>query len=132
VARPRLWSAEFPNLYQMSVDLKSQGKVIEHTSQHIGIREVTIRDGVLLLNGTPIKLAGMCRHEIYPTIGSAVGEEVWRKDLTLMKAANLNAVPTSHYPYGAGFYAVGDEMGLDAGAEGRICSAQMVPTGPAP
>ena len=113
VSRPRLWSAEHPNLYLLTIELKdSKGKVIETVTRRIGIREVSIKKGVLLVNGTPVKLAGMCRHDVYLSMGTAVDEEVWRKDLTLMKAANVNAVRTSHYPYGAGFYDLCDEMGF--------------------
>lgn len=113
VANPRLWSAEHPNLYPLTVELKGDdGKVIERVTRRIGIREVTIKDGVLLLNGTPVKLTGICRHDVEPDLGTAVGEELWRKDLTLMREANINAVRTSHYPYGSGFYDLCDEMGF--------------------
>jgi len=113
VSRPRLWSAEHPHLYRLTVELRdSKGRVIEKVTRRIGIREVSIKDGVLLVNGTPVKLTGMCRHDVYLSLGTAVNEEVWRKDLTLMKAANVNAVRTSHYPYGSGFYDLCDEMGF--------------------
>lgn len=126
VANPRLWSAEFPELYTLSVDLKTAGgEMIEHTSQRIGIRNITIKDGVFLVNGTPVKLAGMCRHEIYPTLGTAINEAVWRKDLELMKAANVNAIRTSHYPYGAGFYDLCDSMGFYVLDEIPCCSTNM-------
>ena len=113
IAKPRLWSAEHPNLYKLTVELKNaDGKVIESVSRKVGIREVTIKDGILLVNGVPVKLAGVCRHDIYPTSGTAVGRDLWLQDLSLMKEANINAVRTSHYPYGAGFYDLCDEMGL--------------------
>ncbi len=113
VAKPDLWSAEHPYLYTLDVELKdASGELIEKVRRRIGIREVTIEDGVLLLNGVPIKMTGICRHDVYPTKGTAVDEEVWRKDLTLMKQNNINAVRTSHYPYGAGFYDLCDEMGF--------------------
>lgn len=113
VSKARLWSAEHPNLYPLTVELKdSGGKAIEKYARKIGIREVTIKKGVLLVNGTPVKLAGICRHDVYLSMGTAVNEDVWRKDLTLMKRANVNAVRTSHYPYGSGFYELCDEMGF--------------------
>jgi beta-galactosidase len=113
VERPGLWSAEKPNLYALRVDLKDErGRVIEQVRRRVGIREVTIEDGILMVNHVPVKLAGMCRHEVYPTLGTALNEEVWRKDITLMKAANVNAIRTSHYPYGAGFYDLCDELGM--------------------
>lgn len=111
--QPRLWSAERPELYRLGIELKDEaGNVIEKVDRRVGIREVTTAGGVLRINGVPVKLAGICRHDIYPSMGSAVNEEVWRKDLSLMKAANINAVRTSHYPYGEGFYDLCDEMGM--------------------
>jgi beta-galactosidase len=113
VLKPRLWSAEHPNLYSLDVDLKdSAGKTTEQIHRRVGIREVTIKDGILLVNGVPVKLTGICRHDVSAEDGTAVGEKLWRKDLTLMKAANINAIRTSHYPYGSGFYDLCDEMGF--------------------
>ncbi len=113
VSHPRLWSAEFPNLYQMDLSLEdSGGHPAERVSRKIGIREVTITNGVLLVNGTRVKLTGICRHDVSATDGTAVGEELWTKDLTLMKAANINAIRCSHYPYGSGFYDLCDKMGF--------------------
>ena len=113
VEQPKLWSAEFPNLYDLTLKLKdARGKTAETVSKHIGIREVTIKNGVLLVNGVPVKLAGVCRHDVFPTEGTAVGPDLWRKDITLMKAANINAIRTSHYPYGSGFYDLCDELGM--------------------
>jgi beta-galactosidase len=113
VNHPRLWSAEFPNLYRLTVDLQdATGQTTETFSRRIGIREITIHDGVLLVNGVPVKLAGICRHDISATAGSAVGPDLWRRDITMMKAANINAIRTSHYPYGSGFYDLCDELGM--------------------
>jgi beta-galactosidase len=107
VLSPRLWSAEIPNLYDLTVEVDG-----ERVTQRIGIRQVTIKDAVLLLNGVPIKMAGMCRHDVSPSEGTAVGPETWRRDIELMKAANVNAIRTSHYPYGKGFYDLCDELGM--------------------
>jgi beta-galactosidase len=113
VEQPKLWSAEFPNLYNLTLKLKdARGETTETISKRIGIREVTITNGVLLVNGVPVKLAGVCRHDVSPTEGTAVGPDLWRKDITLMKGANINAIRTSHYPYGAGFYDLCDQLGM--------------------
>jgi hypothetical protein len=119
---PRLWSAEHPNLYGLTVELKDEGgKVVEKITRRIGVREVTIKDGVLLLNGVPVKFAGMCRHDVSAERGTAVDEALWRKDVAMMKAANVNAIRTSHYPYGSGFYDVCDEMGMYVMDEVAAC-----------
>ena len=122
VKNPKLWSAEFPNLYPLSLALKDKnGKIVEKVSKQIGIREVTIKDGVLLLNGVPVKFAGVCRQDLSPLEGSAVGMDLWKKDITLMKAANINAIRTSHYPYGSGFYDLCDQLGMYVADELPYC-----------
>jgi len=122
VAQPKLWSAEFPNLYALAIELKTpEGRVTERLARRVGIREVSIQNGILLVNHVPVKLAGICRHEIYPPLGNALNADVWRKDLELMKAANFNAVRTSHYPYGSGFYDLCDEMGFYVLDEEPFC-----------
>ncbi|HZZ42944.1 MAG TPA: glycoside hydrolase family 2 TIM barrel-domain containing protein [Tepidisphaeraceae bacterium] len=116
------WSAEKPKLYTLHVNLKDKdGKVIEQVDRRVGIREVSIEKGVFMVNHVPVKLAGICRHECSPADGSAVGEDIWRKDITMMKASNINAIRTSHYPYGSGFYDVCDEMGMYVMDEMAAC-----------
>ena len=119
--KPRLWSAEHPNLYPLTVSLFCPGQPVEQVTRKFGIREITIKNGILLVNGVPIKLAGICRHDVSAEDGTAVGEKLWRKDLTLMKAANINAIRTSHYPYGSGFYDLCDEMGFYVADELPYC-----------
>lgn len=113
VVHPRLWSAEHPNLYPLVVQLKDQaGHLLETVTRRVGIREISIQDGVFCVNHVPVKLTGICRHDVYPTLGTAVNDEVWRKDIALAKSANVNAIRTSHYPYGPGFYDLCDELGM--------------------
>jgi len=113
VSKPKLWSAEYPNLYNLDVTLKDAGgKAVESVTRRVGIREVTIKDGIFYVNGKIVKLAGICRHDLSANEGCAVGPDLWHKDLTLMKAANINSIRTSHYPYGTGFYDMCDEMGF--------------------
>ncbi|HVM47553.1 MAG TPA: glycoside hydrolase family 2 TIM barrel-domain containing protein [Candidatus Acidoferrum sp.] len=122
VPHPRLWSAESPSLYALAVEVKgSDGKVVERVARRVGIREVSIQNGVFCVNHVPVKLVGICRHDVYPTLGTAINADIWRKDLTLMKAANFNAVRTSHYPYGSGFYDLCDEMGFYVLDEEPFC-----------
>jgi beta-galactosidase len=122
VEHPKLWSAEFPNLYQLTVELKdARRQTLETVAKRIGIREVSIKNSVLLINGVPVKLAGMCRHDVSATEGTAVGPDLWRRDITLMKSANINAIRTSHYPYGAGFYDLCDELGMYVADELPYC-----------
>lgn len=120
--KPKLWSAEFPNLYPLSLELKDKkDKTIETVSKPIGIREVTIENGVLLLNGVPVKFAGVCRQDMSAEKGTAVDMALWEEDIRLMKAANINAIRTSHYPYGSGFYDLCDQLGMYVADELPYC-----------
>jgi beta-galactosidase len=113
VKRPQLWSAEHPNLYNLTIQLKDgQGKVVETLGRRVGIREVSIENGVYCMNHVPVKLTGICRHDASIPLGTAANEDLWRKDILLAKAANVNSIRTSHYPYGQGFYDLCDELGI--------------------
>jgi autotransporter-associated beta strand protein len=127
VDQPRLWSAEFPNLYDLTLQLKDpSGQVTETVSNRVGIRELTISNAVLLLNGVPVKFAGVCNHDSSATNGNAVGPDYWRTDLMLMKAANINAIRTTHYTFGKGFYDLCDELGVYVANELPYCWVSSV------
>lgn len=112
VINPRLWSAETPNLYELSVKISEAGTVLETHTERIGLRRVSIAEGRLLVNGMPVKLRGVNRHELHPEVGRALREKDWRTDLSLMKAANINMVRTSHYPPDKRFLELCDELGM--------------------
>ncbi|GAB1513986.1 glycoside hydrolase family 2 TIM barrel-domain containing protein [Actinophytocola sp. KF-1] len=101
------WSAERPRLYDATV---STGD--ETVRLRVGFRTVSIVDGVLLVNGAPLALRGVNRHEFHPDHGRAVPYETMREDVLLMKRHNINAVRTSHYPPHPAFLDLCDELGL--------------------
>ncbi len=107
------WSAESPKLYTLLLSLKNQeGELIEVVPQQIGFRRVEIKDAVLLLNGVPVTLKGVNRHEHDPETGHVVNREGMLRDIKLMKQHNINAVRTSHYPNVPEWYALCDEYGI--------------------
>ena len=108
IGRPRLWTAETPVLYTLELATASGQKITEK----IGLRQVTIVDGVLQLNGRPIKLRGVDHHDLWPDTGRTTDEIKMRRDLELIKAANCNFVRTSHYPPHPRFLELCDELGL--------------------
>lgn len=112
IARPALWSAETPSLYRLRLALTSGGKVRQRIEERIGLRQVSIADGVLLLNGRPIKLRGVNHHDLDPVTGRAVTEAQMRRDLALMKRANVNYLRTSHYPPHPRLLELCDELGF--------------------
>ncbi|TDV52152.1 glycoside hydrolase family 2 TIM barrel-domain containing protein [Actinophytocola oryzae] len=101
------WSAERPRLYDAVVATDS-----ESVRLRVGFRTVSIADGVLLVNGEPVALRGVNRHEFHPDHGRAVPRETMIEDVLLMKRHNVNAVRTSHYPPHPAFLDLCDEYGL--------------------
>lgn len=112
VKAPLKWNAEHPNLYGLTIDLVEDGKVTHSRSEHVGFRQVKIEDGVFLLNGTPIKLRGVNRHDEHPDVGRATRREHWLHDLTMMKDANINYIRLSHYTPAQGFIDLCDSLGM--------------------
>ncbi len=122
VAQPKLWTAETPSLYRLQLTLAANGQAPQTVEERIGLREISIKDGVLLLNGRPFKMRGVDHHDLDPIDGRAITEAEMRRDLDLMKKANINFIRTSHYPPNKRFLELCDEMGfyvMDEVAIGR-------------
>ncbi len=121
VNKPLLWSAEKPNLYRLMLYVKDKhGAVIETISKRIGFRDVKLLKGRFLVNGMPVKLKGVNRHESQHANGHTVTEEECRQELLLMKRANINHVRNSHYPQPSYFYDMCDELGIYVCDEANI------------
>ena len=112
IHNPHKWTAEAPYLYQLSMTLSDGSKVFQTQSHHIGFRCVEVKHGNLLVNGVPILLKGVNRHDHHPKYGRSVPTEFIRQDLLLMKTHNINAVRCSHYPSHPQLFAMCDELGL--------------------
>ena len=112
VNNPNLWTAETPCLYDLDIVLKDENEILQTIHRKVGIREIKIDGAVFKINGQPVKLRGVCRHEMYPDIGRALREEHLIKDINLMKAANINSVRCSHYPPEPRFLELCDKYGL--------------------
>lgn len=107
VDAPQLWSAENPALY--SLVLETQEEII---GERVGFREIKIENGVVKVNGVPVKFRGVNRHDSYPDTGYVCSREQMKKDLVLMKRHNINGIRTSHYPNSPLFYQMCDEFGF--------------------
>jgi len=113
VRAPRLWSAEDPYLYHLTLSLcDADGRVVEVVAQRVGFRTVEIRGGLLLVNGRRVLFRGVNRHEHHPDLGRSIPLQHMHDDLVLMKRHNINAVRTSHYPDDPRFYDLCDRLGL--------------------
>ena len=120
VANPEKWTAETPKLYTTVLTLTSGKKVVETLSSCTGFREVEIKGRLFLVNGTPVKLKGVNRHENWPDVGHAVTEEQMIRDLELIKQGNCNLVRTSHYSDDPRWYELCDEYGIFLVAEANV------------
>lgn len=113
VSNVKLWSAEKPYLYQLVINLKdAKGNVYQSTGSKVGFREVKIANGQLLVNGQPVLLKGVNRHEHDERYGHVISKESMLKDIELFKQNNINAVRTSHYPNDPLWYQLCDEYGI--------------------
>lgn len=119
VSNFELWSHEDPYLYTVRVTL-SGGEYTDRREHKFGFREVKItpydrktgRGPFILLNGVPLKICGVNRHDFHPDYGHAVPESIIRSDLELLKNSNITNVRTCHYPNSRRFYELCDEIGI--------------------
>jgi beta-galactosidase len=126
VKNPLKWSAEIPNLYTVILTLKDQnGKVLEIESCKFGFRKSEIKNGQLLVNGVPILIKGVNRHEHDPDTGHYIRLESMIKDIQLMKQHNINTVRTCHYPDDPQWYELCDKYGIYLIDEANIESHGM-------
>ena len=115
IENPRLWSAEKPYLYTLVVK-----KGADIRSRKVGFKDVRISGHVLLVNGRPIKLKGVNRHETNPENGRSVSVDDMLADIRFMKRYNINTVRTSHYPNDHRWYDLCDKYGLYVVAEANV------------
>ena len=119
------WSAEHPNLYTLILELKdANGKVTEVTGTKVGFRTSEIKDGRFCVNGVPVLVKGVNRHE-HSQLGRTVSKELMEEDIKLMKQHNINTVRNSHYPAHPYWYQLCDRYGLYMIDEANIESHGM-------
>ncbi len=113
VENPKKWSAEYPNLYTIAIELlDAAGKVTEILGSRVGFREVEVKNQAIYINGVPVKFNGVNSHMQHPETGHMVDVETMKKDLILMKRFNINCVRTCHYPPNVEYIELADELGI--------------------
>lgn len=120
VKNAKLWNTEQPYLYSLTTTLLLDGETIQTNEQRVGLRQVEIKGNILYVNGQPVKLRGVNRHEAHPLRGRSLTPELCRKDAELFKAGNCNYIRTSHYPPSEEFLDVCDEIGLFVESEAAL------------
>ncbi|MCR5755890.1 MAG: DUF4981 domain-containing protein [Acetatifactor sp.] len=111
----KAWSAETPFLYTLYFETEQEVIV-----QRVGIRTIEVKDGVVLLNGVPIRLKGVNRHDFDPRTGYRITREQAQRDILLMKQHNINGIRTSHYPNAPWFPQLCSEYGMYMIAEADL------------
>lgn len=113
VSNPAKWTAETPNLYTLVLSLVNKEQQTTETVRcKVGFRSIEIKNGQLLINGNPVRLRGVNRHEHDPATGRSISFERMEQDIILMKQANINAVRTSHYPNNTQWYELCNQYGM--------------------
>ena len=111
VAAPLKWDSEHPNLYMLTASL-GIGENQEIISRSVGFRQIDIDGQIMKVNGQPIKLRGVNRHDQHPLHGYTHTIQEWERDLLLFKDANINFIRTSHYPPSTEFLDLCDRLGM--------------------
>ncbi|MHB1628028.1 MAG: glycoside hydrolase family 2 TIM barrel-domain containing protein [Bacilli bacterium] len=114
----RAWELGSPHLYLLRVTLFQNGEEMDRASLHVGFREVTVQDGLVLLNGKPVRLLGVGKHDEQFSAGRTLTLAQYQKDLELMRRAHINAFRTSHYAPSEDVVDLADRMGIGVILEG--------------
>lgn len=123
IPQPIQWDSENPYLYTLTCELKQNKKTLQQTSRRVGFRQVEVRGNELYVNNHPVKLRGVCRHEVMPLRGRSVNGDTWKQDVALFRNANVNYIRTSHYPPDEALLEACDELGMFVEEEAPFCWA---------
>lgn len=106
------WSPETPALYTVTATLERGGVPFDDLIDRFGFREVALSGKHILLNGAPLRIKGVCRHEDHPQYGCALPFAAMAYDLALIRDLGANSVRTAHYPNDEVFLDLCDELGM--------------------
>ncbi len=113
VSKPQLWSPDTPYLYTVRTVIYDGEKAADRVEIPLGFRWFSFdADKGLFLNGKPLKLRGVNRHQDYKGMGSAVPNDLHRKDLEIIKDMGANFVRLAHYPQASAVLETADRLGL--------------------
>ncbi|MBC9796255.1 glycoside hydrolase family 2 TIM barrel-domain containing protein [Sinomicrobium weinanense] len=122
ILQVKQWSAEVPNLYDLVIAVEDEKDKThnQYIKTYTGFKRVEVKNSQLLVNGRPVYIRGVDRHETDPLTGHVVSRETMEKDIRLMKQNNINAVRSSHYPNDPYWLELCDKYGLYVVDEANI------------
>jgi beta-galactosidase len=124
VADAALWSIEQPNLYRVSTQLESSGKVTDQTDTTFGVRSIRFDpDQGFFLNGKPVKLKGTCSHQDHAGVGIAVPDRIHYDRVAALKQMGSNGWRTAHNPVAPEVLDACDRLGVVVMSETRIMAS---------
>jgi beta-galactosidase len=130
IARPRLWGPGHPHLYTVATELRAGGVVTDAVEVRTGFRDFRLEDGHFVLNGVPIALRGVGKHQETENSQTAMSDEEIREDFANLRDLGVNSVRLAHYPHASLEYDLADEMGLLVWAEnGHSNTSKSTETG---
>jgi len=116
----KTWDPEHPRLYRLVMNVASGGEG-ETMVKRVGFRRIEVVGNKMFINGRPVKMRGVNRHETHPLLGRSLNDTLWQMDAEIFKAGNVNYIRTSHYPPAEEFVAWCDSLGLLVELENPFC-----------
>ncbi len=113
VSKPRLWSCETPNIYNVRTEVVVNNIVVDTYETTTGFRDFKFDSQMgFWLNGKNFKLNGVCEHHDFGCLGAALNEDAMHRKLTKLKAMGVNSIRSSHNPPAPELLNMCDTMGL--------------------
>lgn len=125
VEEPALWSPDSPTLYTLRCLLLDGDKIVDLRAEKVGFKDLKVSGKRFFLNGAPIFLLGVNRHDLYGDSGHTLTEEEMRRDMTMIKQTGVNYVRLVHYPHNKRILELADELGLMVSEEPGLWWADM-------